>query len=279
MVERFQKQIEAKAYALGLRFPSVDYVITTPARMQEIAACRGIPDRYCYPWVSDALARNEATPLEIVVCDRPAIAYVNESALTDEESVRRIIAHVCGHADLFFQHHAFAGHHGAMLGKRGRTRLQLIERRVGRRALWAFLDECAEHEKRDTVRLSEPWHMVALDVLETERAYLAPFQSCQVLAEGWAAFWERTLLASIDETKPNDFTPPEAEPYRLGFAFVCALSHVGKLWKVYDDYSDLVLFNEFWDPAFCEREGYPYQKPGDGFNFKHFKHLLINRKT
>lgn len=248
MIE-FQPELERLAKQMGLLFPSVNYVKSTPEQLHELAAMRGIPNRYIYPWVSDSLLREPTvTPLEVVVCDRPSAAFVDTWAMADSATARRVIAHVCGHADLFYSHPAFQRLQGFTLGRIGRSRLQIVEKRVGQNVLWTFLERLHTGEIRES-EVVETWQIIAADAYRNEQSYLKPFEECQLLSEGWATFWEQGLCSLRQ--------PPTGEPYRVGLALIHELRKAGKLWHVYE-YDDKKLLREFWTRAFCDEHGYPY---------------------
>lgn len=264
MFELVRRRVERELQRAGLKLPLVVHYESCPKEtMRHLAACAGIPHRYPYPWVEARLEQIHETPWEITTYSpMGATAYVWDNSPISPE---RTTAHVTAHAALYHNHVGWAGLPAAdTVGSHSRKRLSLIERRIGKVALWDFLDEVHECNK-DNVRLEDAWQYIVLDQIERERAYLKPFSECQLLSEGFASYWEYQLTGKAQETGL----------YRLGRVLVEEVYHRDQHELLYQ-LTDLELLSGFYSPELAELCGYPWVAWATTKELHDLKALLLN---
>lgn len=263
MLEVVAQELEARARAVGLIVPPIEWVTTTPEHMRLLTAAKGIPNRYHYPWVADALEREGEPASELVIFDQPMRAYV----VADHPDMPRAVAHALGHCDHMARSPVFAALRargeplGATIGAHNRTRLLTVETRVGRGALWAWFDTL-DHDPEATP--SRPWQGIAADCLARERTYLRPFYDTKVVGEGWATFWERALVG-------GDL--PAREPYRVGNLLVDCAATAGNLWE-WPTLTDVAALRKYYSFDFSKQFNYPEPDFSLNISVNSFAYLL-----
>ena len=148
-----EKEVKAKAKAIGLDFWDIIFEILESSDLNEIAAYGGFPTRYPH-WKFgmeyDQLIKGYAYGLskiyELVINNDPCIAYLmKQNSVTDQKLV---MAHVCGHADFFKNNYWFAHTNRKMVDQMANhaVRIRKISDKHGRDKVENFTDICLSLE-------------------------------------------------------------------------------------------------------------------------------------
>lgn len=191
---------------------------------------------------------------EMVINHDPAYAFLDRAMEPTRTLV--VLAHVLAHVAYFRSHAAFlhtASDEVSVMAEHRRA-MESYQRRYGRQTLEAFVDaalvmaDFTAESVRNRSMGEEPddllgflalyapgldaWQRHILTMLHQEARYFWPQQLTKVANEGYATFWHRRILSGLrltaDEVlamaKTNaelvQVTPPQLNPYRLGYLLV-----------------------------------------------------------
>jgi stage V sporulation protein R len=152
-LEEWAKKIVGMAQDFGLSFFPIEFLLVAPAELNGIAAYSGFPRRIGH-WkygqefesIHKSYRYGASKIYELVINHNPVYAYL----LTTNTLVNQklVMAHVCGHADFFYNNSWFAHTSRRMVDQMANNaiRVRRIAEIEGEEAVEAFLDTCLSLE-------------------------------------------------------------------------------------------------------------------------------------
>lgn len=160
-LEDIKKEVIKYAIDFGLEFYPIEFLLISPAELNSIAALSGFPKRVTnwrfgqdFESINKKYKYGNSKIYELVINTNPVYAYLlNTNTIIDQKLV---MAHVCGHADFFYNNYWFKNTNKRMLDVMADNSIkvdEIIEKR-GLDTVESFIDAC-----ESLADLVDPYHI------------------------------------------------------------------------------------------------------------------------